>query len=172
MLFVLFVTLLSTCLSYSPLCYCCCCSFACWLYYLRCHHLIVVRWWFVMLHYYCWSIVNGSLCCITITGPLLPLPIALCKRWSSFTIGKKGEILSLSIFNDLIIQFFQYLFFFFIFKYCFVLFLRGFFMLLQFIFLFIRIPTLTKTYSSYICIYLPLKRNFNNFKIFLYMISF
>jgi hypothetical protein len=59
------------------------------------------------------------------------VPIALCKWWSSFTIGKRGGgKKSLSIFNDLIIHFFQIFFSFFIFfhfkiLFCFVF--KGFF---------------------------------------------
>lgn len=138
-----------------------------------CHHLIGGA--LAICH------VSGSSCCITIIGPLLHVPwwcttpphclmqmVELFYNWK-----QRGKM---SIFIDLIIHFFQkkIVLFFILIYFNFLFFFKGFFYCLIAIsfFLFIGIPTLTKTYSSYICIYLPLKRNFNNLQKQLYMNSF
>jgi hypothetical protein len=134
-LFMLFVALPSTHLSYSPLCYRCCCPFVCCLFLLlhcmwfdeilpHCHHLIGDA---LVVCY-----VSDSSCCTTTIGPLLHVPwwnttlthclmqvVELLYNWKER--GKNG----LSIFNGWIIPFFfNFLFFllfsiFYVFFFCF-----------------------------------------------------
>jgi hypothetical protein len=79
-------------------------------------------------------------CCMC-HGEVLPLPIALCKCWNSFTIGMKTrEKKNLFIFNDLIIHFFQIFFFFFFFFHIYIyiniyIIFKGLCMLLLYIYL-------------------------------------
>jgi hypothetical protein len=55
-------------------------------------------------------------CCMC-HGEILPLPIALCKWWSSFTIGKKGEKMVFPFLMVELFLFFLIFFFFFCFQF-------------------------------------------------------